>query len=77
MKQLHEVLNQRVDAGIPVQFWLRDDDAIEPTPKLDQLLALADGFAVPLTLASIPASSGKALAERLFSEERVSVAVHG
>ena len=51
MKQLHEVLNARVDAGIPVQFWLRDDDAVEPTPKLDQLLALADRFAVPLTLA--------------------------
>jgi len=77
MKRLHEVLNERVDAGIPVQFWLRDDDAVEPTPKLDQLLALADGFAVPLTLASIPAFSGKALAERLASEERVSVAVHG
>ena len=77
MKQLHDVLNERVDAGITVQFWLRDDDAVEPTPKLDQLLALADGFAVPLTLASIPASSGTALAERLASEERVSVAVHG
>ncbi len=77
MKLLLETLNERVETGAPVQFWLRDDDAVEPTSKLEQLLALADVYEVPLTIASIPASSSDALADRLAREDRVSVAVHG
>ena len=77
MNQLRDALTARMAVGNPVQFWLRDDDAVVPTTQLDQLLALADAYTVPLTLASIPATSSEALAARLSSEERVSVAVHG
>jgi hypothetical protein len=59
------------------QFWLRDDDAIEPTSALERLLGLANVRSVPLTLAIIPAGVSEALSERLVNESRVTVAVHG
>lgn len=65
------------DAGRPVNFWLRDDDAVEPGDALDQLLGLSEQHAVPMTLAVIPAFSGEALAHRLQGLAPVSVAVHG
>ncbi len=77
MKRLQHVLTERANAGFPVQFWLRDDDAIEPTKSLDRLLDLTERFAVPITLAVIPARAGDALAERLASRSEVAVAVHG
>lgn len=63
-------------AGRAAGFWLRDDDAIAPTPALDRLLEVSGEFAVPATLAIIPACSGEALASRL-AETQASVAVHG
>ncbi|TIT57545.1 MAG: polysaccharide deacetylase, partial [Mesorhizobium sp.] len=42
-------------AGRKAEFWLRDDDAVDPTPALDRLLDLTRQFAVPVTLAVIPA----------------------
>lgn len=77
MKPLLRVLNDRIEAGAPVQFWLRDDDAVEPTKSLDDLLDLTQRFAIPLTLAVIPAHSTDALAELLVANKRVAVAVHG
>ncbi len=64
-------------AGRAARFWLRDDDAVELTDALDRLLGLSGAFAVPVTLAVIPALTGDALADRLQTEPRASVAVHG
>lgn len=64
-------------ADHPVQFWLRDDDAIEPSEPLDCLLALTETYSVPVTLAVIPALTGKALAQYLGHFHQVAVAVHG
>jgi peptidoglycan/xylan/chitin deacetylase (PgdA/CDA1 family) len=58
-------------------FWLRDDDAVEPTAALDRLLDLTGRFAVPVCLAVIPQPTGPALAERLRHAHGASVAVHG
>ncbi|MBO9126859.1 MULTISPECIES: polysaccharide deacetylase family protein [unclassified Rhizobium] len=63
--------------GKAARLWLRDDDAIEPTPALEQLLKLTKDANVPLTLAVIPASTGEALAARLADERQVMVALHG
>lgn len=57
--------------------WLRDDDAIEPTAPLERLLTLTGRYAVPTTLAVIPAFTGGALAHRLATAAHVEVAVHG
>ncbi len=70
-------LQQRHDAGLPVRFWLRDDDAVQPGEALDHLLAITQQRGIPLTLAVIPAFSGEALAQRLSPLARVNVAVHG
>jgi len=75
------LLKARLDAlaatGRVVRFWLRDDDAVEPTPALDQLLTLTRRFRVPLALAVIPEPTGEALADHLRSQDHVTVTVHG
>jgi peptidoglycan/xylan/chitin deacetylase (PgdA/CDA1 family) len=58
-------------------FWIRDDDAVEPTQALDRLVRLANHFDIPLVVAAIPARATRALAARLATEPLVSVAVHG
>lgn len=64
-------------AGRKARFWLRDDDAIEPTEALEKLIAVTKAKAIPLALAVIPAQTGEPLAKRLSGEVLVSVAVHG
>lgn len=71
------LLARRRDAQNPVVFWLRDDDAIEPTAALDRLLAMAARHHIPVLLAVIPALATEALAKRLAREATVTVAVHG
>ncbi|MBX4924609.1 polysaccharide deacetylase family protein [Rhizobium binae] len=74
---LQRELDRWQAAGRVARFWLRDDDAIEPTPDLERLLAVTGESAVPLTLAVIPGLTGEALAARLTAESAVNVAVHG
>ncbi len=64
-------------AGRIADFWLRDDDATEPSPALDRLLALCAGHGAPVTLAVIPAPTGDALVQRLATAPLAEVAVHG
>jgi peptidoglycan/xylan/chitin deacetylase (PgdA/CDA1 family) len=74
-------LKQRLDdlaaQGRHVTFWLRDDDAVVPTPALETLLHLTRRYQVPLTLAVIPQHTGAELVERLADEPEVFVSVHG
>jgi len=77
VRHLTDALDDRLRSGCPVQFWLRDDDAIEPSALLERLLALSGSHAIPLTLAAIPACSGEALAKRLACASHVTIAVHG
>lgn len=63
--------------GRHVDFWLRDDDAVEPTAALDRLVDLADRFSVPITLAVIPAYTTGELSHYLARRDDISVAVHG
>jgi hypothetical protein len=63
--------------GRAAEFWWRDDDATEPTPALDRLIALHRSHQVPLLLAVIPARAQPALAERLKGETGIAVAQHG
>ncbi|WEX91310.1 polysaccharide deacetylase family protein [Sinorhizobium garamanticum] len=64
-------------AGRRVDFWLRDDDAVEPTAALDRLVDLAGRFSVPITLAVIPAHTSGELSRYLAHRDDISVAVHG
>lgn len=70
---LTRALDRLADAGRVARFWLRDDDAVDPTPALDRLLALR----LPVTIAAIPAHTGAALADRLAGCAQATVVVHG
>lgn len=76
-RPLHAELGRWQEAGRVADFWLRDDDATQPSAALDRLLALTGEHAIPLTLAVIPAHAEKALAERLSKGRDVDIAVHG
>jgi hypothetical protein len=78
MSTWHE-LERELDAwgavGRPATLWWRDDDAEQPGPALERLLALL-GDEVPLCLAVVPARADETLAARLATSS-VGVAVHG
>ena len=63
-------LRQWQAADLTARLWLRDDDAVGPTPALDRLLAVWRG--VPLALAVIPQSC-----EVIPLPDRVRVLQHG
>ncbi|TJV07626.1 MAG: polysaccharide deacetylase, partial [Mesorhizobium sp.] len=74
---LVEELACRRRADRKAEFWLRDDDAVDPTPALDRLLDLTGEFAVPVTLAVIPALTDEKLVVRLDEAPHAAVAIHG
>ena len=45
------------DAGRPVEFWWRDDDAARADAVLSRLVSLAQRMSIPLALAAIPSRS--------------------
>lgn len=48
------------ETGKTLEFWWRDDDAVEPTTQLHQLLHISEKFSIPLHLAVIPESCKQA-----------------
>jgi hypothetical protein len=74
---VHDELARWRDCGLNVELWLRDDDAIEPTPKLDRLMALTAEFKIPVALAIVPAGTGPALARHLAHAKHVHPVQHG
>ena len=66
------------DTGQAATVWWRDDDAVDCSPALDRLLALAAQNHVPLNLAVVPAHATGALAARLArAGPSVAVLQHG
>lgn len=74
--KLDAAIDRLADRGC-AGFWLRDDDAVAPSARLDRLIALAEEAGIPLALAVIPASAEPALPERLAREAHVTVLQHG
>jgi hypothetical protein len=62
------------ESGRLATWWWRDDDAVEATPELDQLLLVARG---PIALAVIPARLQPGLASRLKQNPDAAVLQHG
>lgn len=71
------VLDAWYSEGRVAQFWLRDDDAVEPTAALSRLVALCERHSVPAALAVIPAHAGGSLADFLQGRADVEIALHG
>jgi hypothetical protein len=72
-----QLLDAAAARAQPVPFWWRDDDAVDVTPELERLLALAERFSLPLGVAVIPAAATPALARRLSAAPRAYVLQHG
>ncbi len=63
--------------GITLSFWLRDDDALAPSPALETLLETSQRHGVPIALAVIPKFAVPALAERLAAAPLATPCQHG
>ncbi len=74
---LIDELDRWRDAGRKARFWLRDDDAQEPSVALEGLLQRLRFHGAPCLLAVIPMKAGEPLAKRLRDEQRVRIAMHG
>lgn len=74
---LRDELSRWINASRSVQFWLRDDDAVEPSDALNRLLMLSNEYEVPVLLAVIPSLAGTPLADLLEPERFAAVATHG
>ena len=77
LEKLVAALDECGRRGISADLWLRDDDAVEPTPALDTLLDLCGGFSAPVTLAVIPEMTTDKPARHLDVSDIAQVAVHG
>lgn len=64
-------------AGLRARLWLRDDDAVTRTAALDALLARCRSHALPLLVATIPATLERELVTAIGDDPLVTVAVHG
>lgn len=72
---LSEELDRWHAARKTATFWWRDDDAVDVTPQLERLVAVAGS--VPLSLAVIPSRATTALADRLRGNPAIAVFQHG
>lgn len=77
LEKLVAALDECGRRGITADLWLRDDDAVEPTPALDTLLDLCGSFSAPVTLAVIPEMTTDRLARHLDASNIAEIAVHG
>ncbi|MCJ8142517.1 glycosyl transferase family 28 [Ancylobacter sp. A5.8] len=75
--RLDTALKRARDAGRTLDFWWRDDDAVDPSAALDTLLTRFERFGVSGGLAIIPSRATPALVERLRAAPAVDVLIHG
>lgn len=64
-------------SGRKIGLWLRDDDAVAPSPALDRLSDLAERFSTPILLAVIPLLAEPALASALRGRPLLRPCQHG
>ena len=74
---LRAELDRWAEAGRSVQLWLRDDDAVAPSPALSRLSDLAERFEAPVLLAVIPMLAEPALAAALARMPLLQPCQHG
>jgi len=74
-REFEDALARRRDAGRPVEYWWRDDDAGAVLPALKQLVELSGRKKIPLALAVVPEAAESELFRLLHPD--VSVMQHG
>src|SRR5262245_44834345 len=73
--EFQDEVARRRDAGNPVRFWWRDDDAGAVSPDVKKLVQLSKKSDVPLALAVVPEAAEPELFRLLHA--RVTVLQHG
>ena len=74
---LSRELDRWGEGGHRLRLWLRDDDAIAPSPALSRLCDLAERFEAPVLLAVIPMLAEPALAPALRAMPLLRPCQHG
>jgi hypothetical protein len=74
---LADELDLWAQAGRSIQLWLRDDDAVAPSPALDRLARLSERFDLPVLLAVIPMLAEPDLAKALKTMPSLRPCQHG
>ncbi len=74
---LQAELDRWGEAGRQIRLWLRDDDAIAPSPALDRLAGLGERFGLPVLLAVIPMLAEPTLASALQEMPALLPCQHG
>lgn len=74
---LRDELDRWSKAGRSLRLWLRDDDAVAPSPALSRLSDLAERFEVPVLLAVIPMLAEPGLAAALQRMPLLQPCQHG
>lgn len=74
---LDQELTRWQELGLTLPLWWRDDDAIAPSPQLDQLTRLSAQLGLPVHLAVIPRDATDALADFLQNHPNLVPVVHG
>jgi hypothetical protein len=75
--RLRDALKRRRTEGLRVRFWLRDDDLVQITPRIDAMLAVLERFSVRTLLAIIPAVMADGLPAKLPDHSRYVICQHG
>jgi hypothetical protein len=76
-RALGSALDRLCDHHQRVSFWLRDDDAAEPTYALERLFRICAVQAIPLLLAVIPKPAGSPLAQMIETQPLIQPCQHG
>jgi hypothetical protein len=74
---LFETLNRMHEQNRTISFWIRDDDAVEPTYPLERLFHLCGAHEIPLLLAVIPEPATPALAQMIATQPLIHPCQHG
>jgi hypothetical protein len=74
---LRSALARCRDTNTPLPIWWRDDDAIEPTPALDQLSTISEKIGMPIHLATIPKTARDTLVPFIREQPHIVPCVHG
>ena len=64
-------------AGLCLPLWWRDDDAVDLSPALDRLTALARALEIPVHLAVVPREATQGLADFVRETTHLIPVVHG
>jgi hypothetical protein len=75
--RVREELDDWATQGRAAEFWWRDDDAQDSSPRLGALFAVARNFDVTVGLSAIPAKISPRLVSALVRTREAQVLVHG